>query len=231
MRERLKKLNIYSKKTAMVAAFIPLINMIYLWFTAFTMRPQNKKVYPFLVGTLIVASLMLRFLPTWIAWLLMYAMFAISVILVYQFFGVMPPKQTVQKWNTIFAVTMLIITPMLFIFDHQTEEKMKPICENALQTIENNDAKSWAKQLHPECSEEMRDLKQLRKALAGAVIPEEGEWKVGSQIASEVQSLDGNKRIAVSYQVTKAGKPYVVKIIYLSDSDGEGVFRLSVGIG
>ena len=49
MRERLKKLNIYSKKTAMVAAFIPLINMIYLWFTAFTMRPQNKKVYPFLV--------------------------------------------------------------------------------------------------------------------------------------------------------------------------------------
>ena len=123
------------------------------------------------------------------------------------------------------------ITPMLFIFDHQTEEKMKPICENALQTIENNDAKSWAKQLHPECSEEMRDLKQLRKALAEAGIPEEGEWKVGPQIASEVQSLDGNKRIAVSYQVTKAGKPYVVKIIYLSDSDGEGVFRLSVGIG
>ena len=34
----------------MVAAFIPLINMIYLWFTAFTMRPQNKKVYPFLVN-------------------------------------------------------------------------------------------------------------------------------------------------------------------------------------
>lgn len=132
MRERLKKLNIYSKKTAMVAAFIPLINMIYLWFTAFTMRPQNKKVYPFLVGTLIVESLMLRFLPTWIAWLLMYVIVAISVILVYQFFGVMPPKQTVQKWNAIFVVTMLIITPMAFILDHQAEEKMKPICENAL---------------------------------------------------------------------------------------------------
>lgn len=43
MRERLKKLNIYSKKTAMIAAFIPLINMIYLWFTAFAMKAENKK--------------------------------------------------------------------------------------------------------------------------------------------------------------------------------------------
>lgn len=231
MRERLKKLNIYSKKTAMVAAFIPLINMIYLWFTAFTMRPQNKKVYPFLVGTLIVESLMLRFLPTWIAWLLMYVIVAISVILVYQFFGVMPPKQTVQKWNAIFVVTMLIITPMAFILDHQAEEKMKPICENALQIIENNDAKSWTKQLHPECSEEMCDLKQLRKALAEVGIPKEGDWKVGPQIGYREQSRDGNKRIAVSYQVTKAGKPYVVKIIYLSDSDGEGIFRLTVRTG
>lgn len=231
MRERLKKLNIYSKKTAMVAAFIPLINMIYLWFTAFTMRPQNKKVYPFLVGTLIVESLMLRFLPTWIAWLLMYVIVAISVILVYQFFGVMPPKQTVQKWNAIFVVTMLIITPMAFILDHQAEEKMKPICENALQIIENNDAKSWTKQLHPECSEEMRDLKQFRKALEEAGIPEEGEWKVGIQIGSREQSLDGNKRITVYYQVTKEGKPYVVKLTYLSDSDGEGIFRLTVRTG
>lgn len=231
MRERLKKLNIYSKKTAMVAAFIPLINMIYLWFTAFTMRPQNKKVYPFLVGTLIVESLMLRFLPTWIAWLLMYVIVAISVILVYQFFGVMPPKQTVQKWNAIFVVTMLIITPMAFILDHQAEEKMKPICENALQAIENNDAKSWTKQLHPECSEEMRDLKQFRKALEEAGIPEEGEWKVGIQIGSREQSLDGNKRITVYYQVTKESKPYVVKLTYLSDSDGEGIFRLTVRTG
>lgn len=70
MRERLKKLNIYSKKTAMVAAFIPLINMIYLWFTAFAMKAENKKMYQFLMGTLIAESLMLRFLPTWIAWIL-----------------------------------------------------------------------------------------------------------------------------------------------------------------
>lgn len=231
MRERLKKLNIYSKKTAMIAAFIPLINMIYLWFTAFAMKAENKKMYQFLMGTLIAESLMLRFLPTWIAWILIYVMFALSVVLVFQFFGVTPPKQPVQKWNAVLIITMFIITPMLFISAHQTAEKMKPICENALQAIENNDAKSWTKQLHPECSEEMRDLKQLRKALAEAGIPEEGEWKVGPQIASEVQSLDGNKRIAVSYQVTKAGKPYVVKLTYLPDSDGEGIFRLTVRTG
>lgn len=77
----------------------------------------------------------------------------------------------------------------------------------------------------------MRDLKQLRKALAEVGIPKEGDWKVGPQIGYREQSRDGNKRIAVSYQVTKAGKPYVVKIIYLSDSDGEGIFRLTVRTG
>lgn len=108
---------------------------------------------------------------------------------------------------------------------------MKPICEDALPAIENNDAKSWTKQLYPECSEEMRDLKQFRKALEEAGIPEEGEWKVGIQIGSREQSLDGNKRITVYYQVTKEGKPYVVKLTYLSDSDGEGIFRLTVRTG
>ena len=115
MRERLKKLNIYSKKTAMIAAFIPLINMIYLWFTAFAMKAENKKMYQFLMGTLIAESLMLRFLPTWIAWILIYVMFALSVVLVFQFFGVTPPKQPVQKWNAVLIITMFITIATLFI--------------------------------------------------------------------------------------------------------------------
>lgn len=151
-------------------AFIPVLNVIYYLLTLVTARQRRFALFLETVLLLAIGSLLIRLSTGW----LLSAVFAhvltcIGIGIQQQLLDTSPDSRKKLGYVILFSAVFVLAMLAIAFAGRNAQNKMQPVCQEALEALTRRDEKRWQSCLHPtKAADELWDMDAF---LSGAGYP------------------------------------------------------------
>lgn len=141
-------------------AFIPVLNVIYYLVTLVTARGRRFALFLETVLLLAIGSLLIRLSTGW----LLSAVFAhvltcIGIGIQQQLLDTSPDSRKKLGYVILFSAVFVLAMLAIAFAGRNAQNKMQPVCQEALEALTHRDAERWQSCLHPtKAADELRDM-------------------------------------------------------------------------
>ena len=131
-------------------AFIPVLNVIYYLLTLVTARQRRFALFLETVLLLAIGSLLIRLSTGW----LLGAVFAhvltcIGIGIQQQLLDASPDSRKKLGYVILFSAVFVLAMLAIAFAGRNAQNKMQPVCQEALEALTQRDAERWQSCLHP----------------------------------------------------------------------------------
>ena len=182
-------------------AFIPVLNVIYYLLTLVTARQRRFALFLETVLLLAIGSLLIRLSTGW----LLGAVFA----------------------HVLTCIGIGIQQQLLDAFaGRNAQNKMQPVCQEALEALTQRDAERWQSCLHPtKAADELRDMDAFLSELS---IPLHGDWQLERMPGHETEISDKDHYTTAEFRASADGRTYRITITHLRSYEGSGIVDFTI---
>lgn len=141
-------------------AFIPVLNVIYYLLTLVTARQRRFALFLETVLLLAIGSLLIRLSTGW----LLSAVFAhvltcIGIGIQQQLLDTSPDSRKKLGYVILFSAVFVLAMLAIAFAGRNAQNKMQPVCQEALEALTRRDEKRWQSCLHPtKAADELWDM-------------------------------------------------------------------------
>ena len=125
-------------------------------------------------------------------------------------------------FSAVFVLAMLAIA----FAGRNAQNKMQPVCQEALEALTQRDAERWQSCLHPtKAADELRDMDAFLSELG---IPLHGDWQLERMTGHETEISDKDHYTTADFCASADGRTYLITITHLRSCEGSGIVDFSI---
>ena len=185
-------------------AFIPVLNVIYYLLTLVTARQRRFALFLETVLLLAIGSLLIRLSTGW----LLGAVFAhvltcIGIGIQQQLLDASPDSRKKLGYVILFSAVFVLAMLAIAFAGRNAQNKMQPVCQEALEALTQRDAERWQSCLHPtKAADELLTIRGIRASFVlyrkddGVYMSARSLGEVNVQVILEALGGGGNSTTA-----------------------------------
>ena len=125
-------------------------------------------------------------------------------------------------FSAVFVLAMLAIA----FAGRNAQNKMQPVCQEALEALTRRDEKRWQSCLHPtKAADELWDMDAFLSELG---IPLRGGWQLERMTGHKTEISDKDHYTTAEFRALADGRTYRITITYLRSYEGSGIVDFSI---
>lgn len=125
-------------------------------------------------------------------------------------------------FSAVFVLAMLAIA----FAGRNAQNKMQPVCQEALEALTHRDAERWQSCLHPtKAADELRDMDAFLSELS---IPLHGDWQLERMTGHETEISDKDHYTTAEFRASADGRTYRITITHLRSYEGSGIVDFTI---
>ena len=206
-------------------AFIPVLNVIYYLLTLVTARGRRFALFLETVLLLAIGSLLIRLSTGW----LLGAVFAHVLTCIgiqQQLLDASPDSRKKLGYVILFSAVFVLAMLAIAFAGRNAQNKMQPVCQEALEALTQRDEKRWQSCLHPtKAADELWDMDAFLSELG---IPLRGGWQLERMTGHETEISDKDHYTPAEFRASADGRTYRITITYLRSYEGSGIVDFSI---
>ena len=197
-------------------AFIPVLNVIYYLVTLITARGRRFALFLETVLLLAIGSLLIRLSTGW----LLGAVFAhvltcIGIGIQQQLLDASPDSRKKLGYVILFSAVFVLAMLAIAFAGRNAQNKMQPVCQEALEALTQRDAERWQSCLHPtKAADELRDMDACLSEL--------------SMTGHETEISDKDHYTTAEFRASADGRTYRITITHLRSYEGSGIVDFTI---
>lgn len=212
-------------------AFIPVLNVIYYLVTLVTAKQRKFALFLETVILLAIGSLLIHLSTGW----LLSALFA-HILMSFGIFieqhllqDASPDSQKQLKYAILFSAVFVLAMFAIALAGRSAQNKMQPVCQEALGALEQRDAERWQSCLHPtKAADELRDMDAFLSELRSSGIPLRADWQLERMTGYQADIEKKRNETTADFRASANGRTYLITITHLRDRDGSGITELII---
>lgn len=208
-------------------AFIPVLNVIYYLLTLVTARGRRFALFLETVLLLAIGSLLIRLSTGW----LLGAVFAhvltcIGIGIQQQLLDASPDSRKKLGYVILFSAVFVLSMLAIAFAGRNAQNKMQPVCQEALEALTHRDAERWQSCLHPtKAADELRDMDAFLSELS---IPLHGDWQLERMTGHETEISDKDRYTTAEFRASADGRTYRITITHLRSYERSGIVDFTI---
>lgn len=226
-------ISILNSKWAVVLAFIPGVNLLYLIFRFLTISDKRYSVSVWKIGVSVFPVwLLYRFVPDSWDWLVTHLALSVIAFLYIQSSRGGYRKHVHLSLNLMVVcglVLLLLVTSGWWAPIVHEAQSVSAYAETALIAIVQNDEETWQNSLHPVHGEDLKDLKRAQDEIQHNGIILHNDFHFGGD-GSSISWCDTEfgEAVRVEERVEFGDNVYYLVALYLEDENGSGFIEFEI---
>ena len=137
-----------------------------------------------------------------------------------------PDSRKKLGYVILFSAVFVLAMLMIAFAGRNAQNKMQPVCQEALEALTQRDAERWQSCLHPtKAADELRDMDAFLSELG---IPLRGDWQLERMTGHETEISDKDHCTTAEFRASADGRTYRITITYLRSYEGSGIVDFSI---
>ena len=208
-------------------AFIPVLNVIYYLVTLITARQRRFALFLETVLLLAIGSLLIRLSTGWLLSVLFaHVLTCIGIGIQQQLLDTSPDSRKKLGYVILFSAVFVLAMLAIACAGRNAQNKMQPVCQEALEALTQRDAERWQSCLHPtKAADELRDMDAFSSELS---IPLHGDWQLERMTGHETEISDKDRYTTAEFRASADGRTYRITITHLRSCEGSGIVDFTI---
>lgn len=207
--------------------FIPVLNVIYYLLTLVTARQRRFALFLETVLLLAIGSLLIRLSTGWLlSTVFAHVLTCIGIGIQQQLLDTSPDSRKKLGYVILFSAVFVLAMLAIAFAGRNAQNKMQPVCQEALEALTRRDEKRWQSCLHPtKAADELWDMDAFLSELG---IPLRGGWQLERMTDHETEISDKDHYTTAEFRASADGRTYRITITYLRSYEGSGIVDFSI---